>query len=285
MLDGDGGRDVLRGRGGADELDDGDRSGHADRDLLHAGRGGDDLVHYDERTAGIDIDLERTNGQGERGEDDALEGVEDVVSGAGRDVLRGNAADNDLNARAGRGDVTIGRGGDDELWNSQRSVGGAGNDTIIAGERGARVSCGAGTDLVTQMHSRTSFFGSACEQLDLFGVEGGFRSLTTLASAGDPIGRGDVYCGSRRTCTLTLSIYRGGPDGERIGHAATSIPPQRVVRLRPRLSKHGRELLERHRHLRVALAARLVEPKSSLGPQRVELDGFATVLHLRRQGR
>jgi hemolysin type calcium-binding protein len=282
-LSGGGGHDVLRGRGGFDELDDGDTSGTANRDVLDGGRGRKDHVWYDKRTADMDIDLARTDGQGERGENDAIIGIENVVSGSGRDVLRGNDADNWLNARAGRGDVVIGRRGDDDLWNAKRYAGGPGNDIVIYGERGARVSCGRGDDNVTDMHRRgRNFFGAACERIGLLDVEGSYRSLIPLSSPGAPIGRFSAGCGSFRPCSFTLSVFaltRSGAVGERIGHTAATVSYQHGRILRLRLSSRGRELLRRRGRLRVFIGGKVVEPKSKLGPRRVIRDGFDTILH------
>jgi Ca2+-binding RTX toxin-like protein len=282
-LSGDGGHDILRGRGGLDELDDGDASGRANRDVLDGGRGREDQVYYSGRTADIQVDLARTNGHGERGENDSLAGIENVESGSGRDVLRGNGAANYLNARGGRGDVVIGRGGGDYLWNAKRYVGGPGNDIVIYGERGARVSCGQGVDNVTDMQRRgRNFFGPACEKIGLLDEEESYRSLIPLSSPAAPVGRYRAACGSYKPCTFTLAIFaltRSGAIGERIGRTIATVTYLHPRTLRLRLSSRGRELLRQRGRLRVVIGGKYVEPKSKLGTRRVVRDGFETVLH------
>ena len=131
VLDGGGGRDTLRPGAGADQV--------------HGGEGFD-IATYSERGAGqpVSVSLDDLGGDGEGGEGDNVHGdVEDVVGGAGADVLTGSAADNVL------------AGGD----GADRLDGGAGIDTYAAGDgddvlsardgNREQVDCGGGADTAT----------------------------------------------------------------------------------------------------------------------------------------
>ena len=102
-LYGDAGNDTLRGGEGDDVLDGGD---------------GSDTADYSTATDTITVDL---NAGGEveddHSDDDTLRSIENVIGGAGNDVLTGN--DNDNTLTGGAGDDTI--------------DGGAGDDTIDPG--------------------------------------------------------------------------------------------------------------------------------------------------------
>jgi hypothetical protein len=164
-LDGGGGRDTLSSNDGNDVLDGGDDAdslnagagddtlqGGGGRDTLRPGTGADqvhggegfDIATYSERTEPLTITLDDQPGDGEAGEGDDVRGdVEDLLGGAGSDVLTGNAGDNVL---AG------GDGGD-------RIDGGAGIDTyaaddgddVLVARDGNReqVDCGGGADHAT----------------------------------------------------------------------------------------------------------------------------------------
>jgi hypothetical protein len=164
-IEGGGGLDSLTGNDGDDVLDGGDDddslSGGAGNDALQGGGGRDtlrpgtgaDQVHggegfdvatYGERTQPLTITLDDVAGDGEAGESDNVRGdVEDLVGGAGDDVLTGSAAGNVL------------AGGD----GADRIDGGAGIDTYAAGDgddvlvardgNREQVDCGGGADHAT----------------------------------------------------------------------------------------------------------------------------------------
>jgi hypothetical protein len=93
--------------------------------------GANDTVSYANRSAsqGVVVTLNGTTGStgnGQPGENDTINGIENIIGGAGNDTLTG---DNNPNViQAGSGNATIdGKGGNDTL------IGGSGNDTITTG--------------------------------------------------------------------------------------------------------------------------------------------------------
>lgn len=163
-LDGGAGRDTLNGNAGNDTLlggDDGDSltggdgddtlDGGGARDTLRPGLGDDavaggegfDVVTYAERGAAepVSVSLDDQPGDGAAGENDNVASdVEDVVGGAGNDVISGSAADNVLDG--GDGNDRIDGGGGVDTFR-----GGDGNDVLLArdGNR-EQVDCGGGAD-------------------------------------------------------------------------------------------------------------------------------------------
>lgn len=109
--------DILRGRVGHDYL-----QGGPGTDLLDGGRG-QDQAQYWERTAPIAVDLDGVADDGEPGEADDLQGIEDIYGGEGDDVLVGDGNANFLWGGGGA-DVVSGLGGPD------RVVGVGGSDTV-----------------------------------------------------------------------------------------------------------------------------------------------------------
>lgn len=279
MLLGHRGHDVLRGRGGDDELIQGDTTRRHGRDVLQGGPG-IDRVDYERRTAGVRVDLARTNGQGERGENDAISGVEEIIGGDGRDVLKGDGENNFLDARGGRGDVVIGRAGKDYIWHAGRVFAGPGQDIVIEGERSARVSCGRGFDDVTQMsHRGRNVFDPDCERIGLAGEDENYRSLVPLKSPSATVGRFSGGCGESCDVTLTLvALSAAGAPGETIGRSHATVPGETTRTIELRLSRRGRALFRARRHLRALVKVRVAEPKSRFGPRRVRRDGFETAL-------
>jgi len=113
-LTGGGGDDTLRGGGAADVL-----LGDAGNDTLDGGLAGDtltggdgtDLLSYALRTAAVTVDLTATTAtQGEAGENDKIDTVENVQGGAGDDALRGSPVANELRGGAGNDTVSGGAG-------------------------------------------------------------------------------------------------------------------------------------------------------------------------------
>jgi Ca2+-binding RTX toxin-like protein len=107
--------DVLRGRGGDDELYAG-----ALNDLLEGGAGADildggdgfDIADYTSSPAAVTIDLALGTGSGGDAEGDTLISIEGILGSAFDDDLTGNAADNLLGGAAGA-DALDGAGGND----------------------------------------------------------------------------------------------------------------------------------------------------------------------------
>jgi Ca2+-binding RTX toxin-like protein len=157
-ISGGGGRDVLRGGPGRDFIRDGDSSRSADRDVLHGGPGQDAIAYW--RTRPVDVDLERRDGNGQRGENDRLLGFENIAGGAGGDRLAGTNGPNRIQPNGGP-DVVLARGGDDDigLVSEFGPVGkrpprridlGSGNDHLEYTEDERRVTCGPGHDVITE---------------------------------------------------------------------------------------------------------------------------------------
>ena len=127
-LTGNASDNALIGNGGADSL-----SGLAGNDFLQGGLGADtisggdglDAVAYTDRSAAVSVDLDgQTGDDGEPGEGDTTQGdVEDIVGGAGDDLLVGNDTAN----------VIVGGAGNDRLKGFEGVDlfdAGAGNDTV-----------------------------------------------------------------------------------------------------------------------------------------------------------
>ena len=164
-LNGGGGRDELHGGGGEDNLED-DDGPRGDADTLDGGPGGGDEVFYRDRTADLNVDLDRSAGP----DGDMLAGLEGVTGGAGddrltassrrggildggkgRDTLRSRASGDYLFGGEGR-DVLVGGKGADTLWGGDgrdRFSGGPGPDEIDTADGTSElVRCGSGRDLV-----------------------------------------------------------------------------------------------------------------------------------------
>jgi Ca2+-binding RTX toxin-like protein len=155
-LKGEDDRDILDGCAGDDSLD-----GGAGTDFLTGGPGADDLlgaagsadvVRYSERTASVSVSLNGLPDDGEAGEGDLVQGVEDIETGSGDDLVAADAGDNRIWVGLGDDIVTAG-GGDDLVLADFRGchgrLAGAGGDDELYGEGGADVLDGcAGDDLV-----------------------------------------------------------------------------------------------------------------------------------------
>jgi hypothetical protein len=136
-------------------MTDGDSGRSPDRDVLDGGPGRDRITYR--RIRALDIDLERRDANGQRGENDRLTGFEDIAGGAGADRLAGTDGPNQING----GDIVFARGGDDEVVSGSgpdlphgrgppRLIDlGAGADRLdLTDER--RVTCGPGLDVLTE---------------------------------------------------------------------------------------------------------------------------------------
>ncbi len=174
-LEGGGGTDVLTGGAGADEL-----FGGTGVDALHGGPGDDqlgggalgdsgsdgedaapasdlldggdgrDVADYGGRRSTITADLLDPRRAGAAGENDRLQGIEDLTGGSGVSHLAGDDGPNQLNAGERSANVLKGRGGNDLFHAFDHALlgkgtvdGGAGNDVVFAGER---VQGGPGND-------------------------------------------------------------------------------------------------------------------------------------------
>jgi Ca2+-binding RTX toxin-like protein len=107
ILNGEGGNDILRGRGGTDTLN---------------GGSGNDTSTYDDSSAAIDVDLQRSTQIGGDAQGDRLISIENLAGSGFSDRLRGTDSVNILTGNGGS-DIIEGRGGGDTI------DGGAGSDT------------------------------------------------------------------------------------------------------------------------------------------------------------
>ncbi len=118
-IDGRAGNDTLMGGNGNDHL-----TGGLGDDVLYGGFGSDWAYYLG--TAAATVNLNLTTSQNTGHGFDTLSNIENLASGAGNDVLRGNTLANTLDAGAGN-DTLYGEGGNDLL------IGGSGNDVIFGG--------------------------------------------------------------------------------------------------------------------------------------------------------
>jgi len=269
-MDGGPGRDTLRGGAAPDVLDGG---APGESDLLDGGAG-EDTASYRTRIRGVDVDLGRAGGQGERGENDTFIGIENVQGGKGADRLQGDGGANKLDGsvsfdqkpplaaesvRGGGGDDVVlsqgaayGDGGNDGVT-GVRAFGGAGRDFV---EGSALASCGAGRDYADV----TRRIGPDCERVGLDSDEILLRLALPLRRAGSPFGRFtlDSPCTAGRRgkpcrVVLTARVRRG----ERFvrGRGVVARAERRYRSGFPsvalRLSPAGRRLLRRRRKLDV----------------------------------
>jgi hypothetical protein len=147
-LGGGPGADRLEGGGGDDRL-----LGGPDGDVMRGGLGTDTATYF-ERTAGVRVEIDDEADDGEPGEGDDVQ-ADNVVGGAGDDVLLGNAVANKLDGGPGK-DVLSGRRGDDELVGLDAEISG---DPAVAD----RMRCGAGVD--TSVLEGPDITPDNCEQL------------------------------------------------------------------------------------------------------------------------
>jgi hypothetical protein len=195
VLDGGGGRDVLRGGLGTDTVSDGDLDdavGDAapGSDVLDGG-GGEDTVSYRQRTVPVSVDIADSKADGARGEGDEVRNIESIVGGQGDDRLAGDGRPNLIDGQDGR-DVLRGRGGGDDFVNGRGPI-----------------FCGAGDDLVRRPRP-TDFLGRGCENVTLR-FFGSFAAYPTIGRAGQPSYR--IHCqedfeGQSFPCSGAVTIMR-----------------------------------------------------------------------------
>ncbi|TCR63686.1 hypothetical protein [Bosea sp. BK604] len=133
ILSGDDGDDVLKGGVGDDAL-----IGGIGNDVLFGGEGDDDLiggegvdtVDYSDAAAAIVVDLAANAAEGDTIGSDTLTGIENVVGGAGNDLITGDDLANVIDGGAGNDTLN----------------GGAGDDLILAGAGDDVIDGGAGFD-------------------------------------------------------------------------------------------------------------------------------------------
>lgn len=188
-IDGGDGDDVIDGAAGDDRLTGGDGD-----DQVSGGIGDDTIVVTAEhpRADGKDVydggdgidtldfsalsgatRLNMKDGEARHGQD-TISGFENVIGGAGNDVLRGNSADNALTGNAGD-DTLVGVDGDDVL------DGGLGNDRLDGGDGADRLSGGEGEDRLLGREGADRLDGGAGEDV----LQGGQGADLLIGGGGD----------------------------------------------------------------------------------------------------
>lgn len=154
------GVDTLDGGAGDDTLDDQDRGSptvqQINSDVILGGTGNDDVRSYLNRVANVYVDLSEPRRDGQSGEGDDLEQVENLFGGDGDDRLYGDGDTNFISGEAGDDDIA-GRGGNDRLIATEGDnvSGDRGRDRIVIyRDSTGYVRCAEGTDLV-ELDSRT----------------------------------------------------------------------------------------------------------------------------------
>lgn len=136
-ITGNAGANTLTGTGFDDVL-----TGGAGNDVL-AGGAGNDTASYADMSASVTVNLTLTKAQATgAGGSDTLTGIENLIGGAGNDVLTGNASVNRLEGGAGNDTFDGGAGAD-------RLTGGAGSDTFLFT---ATSSTAAAADTITDFN-------------------------------------------------------------------------------------------------------------------------------------
>lgn len=179
IIDGGEGDDALQGGDGNDRLlggiGDDILIGGAGNDLLVGGEGNDTIVggdgvdtaDYSADTEGVTVNLQSGEATGDDTGRDTLSGIENVIGGAGDDVLIGNAQVNVLTGGAGNDRIVVGAG--------DTANGGEGDDTIevTAGATAAvTVDGGEGDDTIKLFGPGTGNLGPVSRVENLV-VEGG----------------------------------------------------------------------------------------------------------------
>lgn len=220
VLRGGAGDDTLTGGAGNDTLD-----GEAGDDLVRGGTGDDtltgggglDVLTYSERTAGVTVTLGEpgapTTGNGASGEDDAIEGFEQLIGGSGDDVLTGNSLDNRLTGGAGN-DALAGGAGDDVFDEGASSNG---QDTFSGGPGLDRVDYGARSAALTITIDGSANDGEANEhddvQADVEAITGGSGNDSITGSDA-----AEIFDGMSGNDTLSgmggNDVLSGGPGND-----------------------------------------------------------------------
>jgi Ca2+-binding RTX toxin-like protein len=308
-LTGGPGRDVVYGGGGDDSLGDGETDSQAAVDRFDGGpqgpsaddRGGDMLI-YERRRGDLRIDL----AAGTWSTEDTIVGVESAISGAGNDVLTGDAGKNWFSGGAGDdlisggggpdrldgetgSDVIFGGGGPDRLRGREgddRLFGEDGNDDLSGNAGADALAGGSGDDDLdaisdgpdadalacdagTDSASTDRFDTVAdCETVNTNGVNLGAVPTIDADSADFTLECLDAYEG----CTGTISL--SGPDGQPYGDRAFSIAgvkseePTRAVVAVP-LTAAARSALQGGTLVQVDVIAQ--DPDSESGGYRIFL--------------
>jgi hypothetical protein len=226
------GRDRLAGGAGDDLLWGDGTKGRHPGDVIDGGRGRDTVL-YDERSAGVRVDLQR--GVGGRGrEHDRLWRIEDAAGSGAGDVLLGDAHANRLWGVDGA-DLLIGRGGDDVLEGGREFNRSFPTDD---GKRD-RFGCGSGTDLV--VFPASAVLPIDCESMqDYTPLNERTVPIRPRPRARHRVAVAVVCRAEAKSCRRTVRVRAGGKVLGRTGPLTTRPGLTRiVVRLRGRAQPAG----------------------------------------------
>ncbi|MEL6234841.1 MAG: calcium-binding protein [Pseudomonadota bacterium] len=207
-LDGSAGNDSLFGRGGNDVL-----IGGAGNDLMLGGSGVDTALFSG--TGATRLDLALATQQNTLHGIDILREIENVITGAGNDLIRGNDAANRITGAAGN-DILIGRAGNDTLTGDagrDRLVGDDGRDLMFGGDGADVLNGGTETDTLIGGAGSDLLFAGAGDDV----LSGGADADTMIGSGGNDrfladgadLMRGDAGNDSF-VLTADAAIARGG---------------------------------------------------------------------------
>ncbi len=188
-LFGDNGDDTLYGEDGDDKL-----SGGAGKDTLDGGAG-IDTADYAASVSGITLHLAAALGsQGLSGDalGDRLISIENIIGGAGDDIVNGNDAANSIYGGSGK-DLINGGKGNDKLF------GGNGDDSLYGDDGDDILTPGGGKDII--------YGGAGIDTLSLADYSSPF-GITAIIS--NNAGNGAVHISSNATHTNLSSVSMQG---------------------------------------------------------------------------
>ena len=260
------GTDDLRGNAGNDTLFDTDVSGQSvNKDTFNGGLG-TDAVTYSDRAAGVTVDLANPSGDGEPGENDDLEGIENVSGGNGADTIRGDGNVNILSG--GNGDDTVdGRDANDIVHGgtgNDQLIGGAGTDDIEAeegddvlrlenpaGQYDRLLTCGDGKDTIVGLAGKPSV-SINCEVGDFgFGFLTGLKpkkvttEIVTLKIPCPDAFKRDAACKGSIVVEPTGAYGRSDADRKKQRYGAKEFRITKSSKVSIRLNSAGRKQLRK----------------------------------------
>jgi Ca2+-binding RTX toxin-like protein len=149
----------LSGADGNDTLDGGSGTG---QDQLRCGAGSGDEAYYGNRTENLTLKPFDGNpdNEGYTGENDTIDGCENLTGGSGNDNITGSNSGGVLKGRAGNDSIEGGNGADSIFGHGGNDTlsGGAGNDTIF-GDQGDSPAGTEGADSIYGGSGADSLFG------------------------------------------------------------------------------------------------------------------------------
>jgi hypothetical protein len=266
------GSDRADGRGGHDGIQ-GDGLGPVAPDRLSGGPGIDSL-DYSSHPGGVTATLGLETRFAGSGNEDTVDGFENVSGSRYFDMLVGDDGPNVIHAGAG-GDRVAALAGDDTVSALVGDVVlGPGDDTLLGAPK-VSVDCGPGADVVD---GRRMFdeVNPNCEHWKLYvGSQGaGLVPVEPWRTGRRVLVRMPCPKAVRGRCVGTIAIRRSGPASGQIGRCRISVPAGSTARCRGTLS--------RAEFRRVRLVDMQVDVQFRIRPSgsssRATWDGFTTTL-------